>query len=330
MAILGTEKVLTFDYWKFARDIVPGDVLFNSKGDPATVKSVQVFQATECYEVLFKDELTVAGDANLSLPAATQQFQKQIRGLKRPNRSKQKPKQLSAFELHNGPLTGRQGRLEYAVGTVNAIQLPTQPLPIPPFAMGLWFFNRIQNKQVSVPTKYYEYAAQKLQDAGYKVGPPKRYSALSVRFSLTPWIGDQLKPLTLHAIPNNYLMGSAEQRLELLRGIMAGRSRSYSPQTKNFQFGSRFASEMRMVQFLVESLGGKTKLEHKPQRSTHTVFFSIRLEIVPDQIVRPIRLRQHWRLIKEVYEIQPQQCIHIEIDGDDPNFLVGEGFISCH
>ena len=33
--------------------------------------------------------------------------------------------------------------------------------------------------------------------------------------------------------------------------------------------------------------------------------------------------------IKEILEIQPQSCVHIETDGEDGTILVGEGFIAC-
>ena len=48
------------------------------------------------------------------------------------------------------------------------------------------------------------------------------------------------------------------------------------------------------------------------------------------QTPKPIKVRQAARLIMDVYEIEPQGCVHIETDGPDGSFLVGEGFIACH
>ena len=65
MAILATERVLTLDYWKFAYDLVEGDVVFDRLGQPATIKLIQQYRAQSCYEVQLIDGLTVAGDEHL-------------------------------------------------------------------------------------------------------------------------------------------------------------------------------------------------------------------------------------------------------------------------
>ena len=65
MAILANQKVLTLDYWKAARNLQPGDYVFDKDGKIVQIKLVQEYRAQQCYEVMFNDYLSVAGDQHL-------------------------------------------------------------------------------------------------------------------------------------------------------------------------------------------------------------------------------------------------------------------------
>ena len=65
MAILATQRVPTLDYWKFAHQLVPGDVVFDQNGNLVKITSCQTYRASECFEVEFSDFLTMAGDSHL-------------------------------------------------------------------------------------------------------------------------------------------------------------------------------------------------------------------------------------------------------------------------
>jgi len=79
---------------------------------------------------------------------------------------------------------------------------------------------------------------------------------------------------------------------------------------------------------LIESLGNHTScMEQKP--GSYTVFFKTRLRLVENQVSPPIKVHLGRRFIKKIIPIAPQSCVHIETDGVDKSFLVGEGFISC-
>ena len=87
---------------------------------------------------------------------------------------------------------------------------------------------------------------------------------------------------------------------------------------------------MKQVQYLAESLGCKTSLTYREDYAEYTLFIKTRLKLMESQTPKPIKVRQAARLIMDVYEIEPQGCVHIETDGPDGSFLVGEGFIACH
>ena len=322
MAILATEKVLTHDYWKMAADIRVGDVLFDRLGKPVTVKVIQQYRALRCYEVQFNDKLTVAGDEHLQLPLETEKYRKRVDQYKGkyPFRRPLRPTTLS--QLIDTPLIRRENRKEFSVPTAGLLQLPTQNLPVAPFVFGFWFFNRNKHGKLKYPPGYAKFLEEKLKANGYI--PDKRKV-----FTTKPSVFAHLAPNVPYKIPNNYLLASADQRQELLSGILHAKPRRYNKRTDTIRFTNKHKVLVSQVQYLAESLGCKTQMLFDESKRYYTVFIKTKLQLLIDQTPKPIKVRQAWRLVADVYEITPQSCVHIETDGEDNSFLVGEGFIPC-
>ena len=322
MAILATEKVLTLDYWKRAGDLQVGDIVFDHLGNPTRIKLVQQYRATRCYEVQFSDKLTIAGDEHLRLPVESENYRKQVRKYKGTRRFRRKLAPTNIAQLLTMPLTGRENRKEFSVPTTGALQLAHQDLPVPPFVFGFWFFNRHVDQTMTAPAEFRDFVNDKFKDYGYT--PTNK-----TRFLTTPSVFSHLAPTIPHKIPNNYLLGSPEQRQELLSGIMCSKPRKYNKKEDTFRFTSKNRIIAQQVQYLAESLGCKTTVMGDDTKNYYTVFIKTKLFLIPGQTPKPIKVRQLWRLIADVYEITPQACVHIETDGENSTFLAGEGFIAC-
>jgi hypothetical protein len=124
-------------------------------------------------------------------------------------------------------------------------------------------------------------------------------------------------------------MGSYEQRLELLRGILQAKHRQYNATTKTFRITLLNEGLLKQIQWLVESLGHKTTFFSHPLLKNHTLTFKSKLHLIPNQTPPTKKRIMGRRFIREIYEIRQQPCVHIETDGYQGTFLVGEGFISC-
>jgi len=323
MAILANQKILTLDYWKRADQVQEGDLLLDRNGQPAKVTLVQKYTPPHCYEVLFNDYLTAAGDDKLSFIVET------------PNdRIKEcKYKGINSFvrPLHNRKVADllEETPTVYSVPTTQPLQLPHQDLPIPPFIFGFWFLNRKVQKQMVAPQDFQDGVHAAFRDAGYKVTLGRHIKKLRYEFRITPTIESQLAPLVPTRIPNNYLMGSYEQRMELLRGLLQAKHRQYNPRTKTFRITLLNEGLLKQIQWLVESLGHKTTFFTHPQLNNHTLTFKSRLHLIPNQTPPSKKRIIDRRYIREIYEIRQQPCVHIETNGYQGTFLVGEGFISC-
>jgi replicative DNA helicase len=322
--------VLTLDYWKFAYDLVEGDVVFDRLGQPATIKLIQQYRAENCYEVQLIDGLTIAGDSNLKLPLENRKYRNRANEYKGKYQFKRPLSLTTLAQLANSPLTKDRDRFEYSIPTAGALQLPHKDLPVPPFVFGFWFFNHRKNQMLTPPAGTEAFIHEKFKEAGYLVTEKWHRPGNLTTFITTPTVRTHLLPNLPTSIPNNYLLSSAEQRLELLSGIMYSKSRRYNQKLDRFRIASYNKLLMKQVQYLAESLGCKTRLEYFESSRIYALTIKTKLKLLESQTPKPIKVRQAARLVTDVYQIPSQGCVHIETDSPDGSFLVGEGFIACH
>lgn len=281
--------------------------------------------APKCYEVTFNDYLSVAGDNRLAFPIETPKYRKRTHEYKGKRKFMRPLAKKEVEELATLPLKTKYDRLAYSIPTAKPLQLPHQDLPVPPFVFGLWFFNRRRNNMLSISDKYVDFVHQKLKSYGYKIIHNKNPQY----FSVFPTIESQLAPNIPTRIPANYLLSSAEQRIELLSGILYAKSRQYSKAKDSFRVSDYHFPTIQQVQMLTESLGHRTKVEHESTKKYYTIYFKSRIKLMEHQVSPPVKVHHARRFVKQIEPLPAQQCVHIETDGDDNSFLVGEGFIAC-
>lgn len=329
MAILAKARVLTLDDWKLAYQIQPGDYIFDHDGNPVKVKTVQTYRADDCYEILFDDYLSISGDRHLRLPVETPKYRKRTYEYKHRFKFRRPLVDLTSDQLTEVPLVDKRQRKRLSVPTAKPLDLPHQFLTIPPFLFGFWFFNRLRHGWLSPPKGKAEYIHQQFKDAGYKITTGRKLPNGERVFKTTPSIESQLRPFIPLKIPANYLMGSVEQRLELLRGIIHSKPRQYNQRTNTFRFSKNNPLFTRQVQFLVESLGCRSSNNSDENVGNSTLLFKCSYKLLEEQITKVVQVHAARRYITEIKPLPSQLCTHIEIEGTNPNFLVGEGFIAC-
>lgn len=318
MAILATEKVLTLDYWKPAAKLQVGDYVFDKDGNVVQVKLVQEYRSEDCYEVTFNDYLAVRGDHKLGFLVETPKYRRRLADYKGRHKFRRPLKPMVVSELLSTPLKTKTNRKAISVPTAQPLDLPTQPLSIPPFVFGYWFMNCHTRNRFTFVHKKEEYITQKFKDAGYKIN--KKWG----HFTITPSIESQLAPLVPTKIPANYLMGSVEQRLELLRGIIHGKPWQYSTRRDTFAITSVNYQFILQIQALVESLGMRTTIN---QSDKYKISFKSRLPLVENQRSPKLRVHIDRRYVQSIDKLPGQLCVYVETTAPNNSILVGEGFI---
>jgi hypothetical protein len=182
---------------------------------------------------------------------------------------------------------------------------------------------------MKIPKQYMELVEEKLKDYGYLLHYWRDPKLKHRVYSTKPTVLSHLVPNVPYKIPNNYLLASPEQRIELLRGIMHSKGNLYNQKLDRFRFTSQHLPTVKQIQYLAETLGCKTLLDGPNPIIGYTVFIKTKLKLLDHQTPKPIKVRQEWRKLAKIEEITPQACVHIELDGEDKTMLVEEGFIAC-
>ena len=329
MAITANTKILTLDYWKPAYKLEVGDYVFDRKGNIVQVKLAQQYQGIHCYEVMFNDYLTVEGDHNLTLTTENLKYRNRLTNYKGKRQFRRPLKPLNVEQLLEMPLLRHNNRKSLSVPTTNPLELPHRDLPVPPFIFGFWFFARRSTGNMAASRGTTDFVVQRFKDHGYKVVMGPLINTGEREFSVTPTIESQLIPDIPKIITNNYLFSSAEQRQDLLSGIMCAKNRQYNKKSDRFRFSSKHYDTVRRVQMLAESLGGRSSMQQDDYKRDFTVFFKTKTHLHPSQPVPKLKVHYGRRYITKITPIPTQLCVHIETTGEDNTILVGEGFIPC-
>lgn len=276
--------------WLPAALLKPGDEVFNFEGHPTKVVSTQVYTPRECYKVWFQGGLTLVVDGKTGLPVYDRSAVKKLMLWKRKtirwDRSRIRPLGVRAI------MERKFGACK--MPNCSPIKPKERQLPIPPYDFGRW-----------------------LMDRSYK----RRMSNTDVTRELIEWY-----PVIPTDIPEEYLFGSFWQRLQLLRGITADRTKCYDDKLKRFTIYSPDYKIARQIQQLVESLGNHSMFVQDDKNGQHRVIFRTLLRIHPLQTVPDRPYTTETRRILKIEPVPPRECIYVKVEDDSNTFLVSEGF----
>ena len=326
MAFTVTQKILTLDYWKLAGTVQKGDYVFTKQGQLARVELVQLYRPESCYEVTFNDNLSVCGDGRLGLPVESPKYRQRTYQYQGKYKFRRPLQEFRISEHLETALTNGRDRLIYSVPTARPLELPHQFLPVPPWIFGFWYMNRRSNGSMLCPDNV---DLQAFPVNGYQIIPGYKMQNGKREFTTKPDIADQFFPDVITKIPNNYLLASNEQRMELLSGIVQGKPNQYNPTKDHFRITDYHYGTVLQIQGLVESLGNKSKLLFNEQLKNYTLTFRTRYKLIENQASPPIRVHNARRYIIGIRKIPSEMCIHIETDSPDNTILIGEGYIPC-
>ena len=322
MAIVANQRVLTLDLWKLASEIKEGDWVFNSDGKLVQVKLVQHYVSDECYEITFDDHLTIQGDVHLAMLLENKKYRLRVSTYKGVNKFRRPLRRYTVTDM-------LESDQRLSLPTTKPLNFPNQPLAIPPFLFGFWFFNRRYNKTLIPPAGMSEFVHNQFIDNGYKVTTHRLMKTGEREFRVQPAIESQFLGFLPKQIPNNYLYADAEQRLQLLSGIMYAKTRQYNEKTNWFVFTTKDHTISGQVRFLVESLGCKTQPILYSRDNRIQMKFKCLYPLIQNQQEKQVKVHHARRYINKIKKIARQSCVHIETNDKNGTFLVGEGFISA-
>lgn len=266
-ALEENEPVLTPRGWVPIKDLRIGDQVYGSDGTPARVTGVFPQGVRPVYRMTFSDQSQVLCDEeHLWLCKTNGAAAFSVKSLK----------QIRARKGGDAPTSDQGIRIPLCA----PVQMPAVDHFIPPYLLGLLIGDgsltpgnckfstsdaELLDAFASTPHWVIKPVARQCYavttDHGYKRAPGSK-SPLNLELERL----DLRKRAEHKAIPEEYLFDSQQNRLELLRGLMDTDGSIYGKcQMEYYTASIRLAEQ---VQYLVESLGGKAKINIKKTHYT--------------------------------------------------------------
>ena len=328
--------------WTTMGEVRVGDELIAADGRPTrVVAATDVMLDRPCYEVHFSDGSVVVADAQHQWLTSTRASRKSARaaatglGGTRTQRNLQAVRTTEEIAASVRCGGAAEQRLNHAVPLAAPLELPeVADLLVPPYVLGAWLGDGT-SASARITTADPELVLH-LEAEGLHVVPRDGYS-----YSLE--LPADLGVLGDKHIPTTYLRASADQRRQLLAGLLDTDGTVAPSGTVQVAVTSRRLAED--VRELLHSLGHRTGWSEKAVRgrsqessTAFTITFStdddvFRLErkrlVHKDRRERTFQ-RRDTRFITEVRRIASEPVRCVEVDHADHLYLAGPSMIPTH
>ena len=341
--------------WVKADDVKIGDYLFASNGKPTKVLGKYYQGIKDIYEIEFSDKTKVnCGLEHLWIT-------------RDPSKSKEwgvkSLKEILEIGLHDKPSKqqlefNRPPRNRWQIPMCKPVEYCEKKFLIDPYVLGLLIGDgNLCNGTVSISIPEHENETinrisstlnenYTLKGDFYSNCP--RYSI--IRRDKKNYKGNdyikEIKRLGLNVIghekfiPEEYMLGSIEQRIALLQGLMDSDG-SISKEKNKIDFTSTSLRLINDVKLLIESLGGKCNsiYEDKRKNKYNKSCYKLRIQIR----INPFRLKHKSerytiddshkrycnRYIKNVEKVRQSEAVCFYVDSEDHSFLT-EHYVVTH
>ena len=228
MAIAASMSIPTSTSWVKVGDLLGEDILFDNKGNPVSIKTIQHYTPAECYRVEFDDGLTVDGDKNMLFHLQDRNWRinfthfknyqrtQKMRGMRRPLIEK------TALELLDEPVRDVNNRLRHSVPNCLPVNYAHRDLPVPPYIFGVWFGSLTPTGRLWAREKSMNKIQRIFRAYGFFI-KTSRHKNGDTMFDIRPSIRDSFLFAGLNipqSLPFYYLDGDVGQRRDLLEGLI--------------------------------------------------------------------------------------------------------------
>ena len=233
--------------WKLMRDIHPGGYVFGRNGKPALVTVESKVFHKPMYKVVFEDGSVIHASADHIWTVQTKRSRRVSRYVpisdrKRPSSGKyhdggwfETTTEDMAGDFMRVRPDGKGREYKYRVPMQAAVEYPERELPIDPYLFGVWLGDGTSSKaEVTCGDEDIDDMLYLISQKGLDVYAKKYRCKLDAAWTIRLDNGlrgrghmgpfkqalSDMGVLGNKHIPNDYLIASVEQRMELLKGIM--------------------------------------------------------------------------------------------------------------
>lgn len=306
------------------RDISVGQTVIGGDGKPCKVVEVyDVLHDRPCYEVDISGTKIIADENHKWLT-----WTYMARRMTYYSESKHQPEVRTTAEVRNSLKFGANNN--HGIPTT-VISLPEADLPIEPWVLGAWLGDgTAKSGDITSHTDDQSYMRARFETYGYETVVTKTKYVFSVRGLMRKLYMSNL--LRNKHIPQEYLRGSYQQRMDLLQGLID--TDGSVGKNGNVEFGNNNVKLIDGVYELASSLGIRARRTKPNKDGQHRVTFATHLPVVgmPRKLERmhEERAEYGWRYVRDVVPVDsvPVRCIRV--DSPDNTFLITKAMIRTH
>lgn len=335
-ALTHDTPVPTPDGWRTMGELRPGDRVFDENGMVRHVVDRKEWSARPVYRVTFGDGESVVADENHLWLTHDFRYRCQGRGSPQVRTTKQIAESVTAT---------KSGTTNHAIPLAKPAQHVAQHLAVDPYVLGYWLGDGCKGsgRIVTADEQVIDLFAERGYVCSHTPRADRQWGFKGLATDLR-----HLGVLDHKHVPEQYLRGSVEQRLDLLRGLMD----SDGTITREGQcvFSNTDSLLVSAVLELVRSLGirasktirrqaghtgvGWNGLTITSTRDIWHVQFATHMRVFgldrKAERLRPDNIRRRNHMIKSVERVEDRDTVCIEVDSPSHLYLVGRNYVPTH
>ena len=333
--------ILTSKGWSTMKDLKVGDKVFDKDGNICNIKVKSEIHNNPCYKIKFDNAESITCDIDHRWLVS---FKLNYKSKNHPDGYKHQI--MTTIELKTY-LDSIEKRNTYNIPRIlNAkpLNIEKTKLPLDPYILGVWLGDG--SKDCGIITQATNSPLwEEIKARGYEIGenlnhnPERKGVDIRTIFNIRG-ILDSIGILNNKHIPEQYLLSSYEDRLDLLRGLM-DTDGYYHPKRKRFVMTTSFDWQMEGMKQLLSSLGCKVSVFREIHKCDGKEFPGWNINFTTDkfnpflirnQEIQNIVLKDNnsFRNIESIEKVEtvPTQCI--AVDSPSHTYLCTHSLIVTH
>ena len=326
------------------RDIHTGDYVFGDDGFPTKViNESPIYVNHNCYKVTFADGQEIIADKD-------HLWQLDYCGRSKVVTTEEISKNYKKWRERKDP-TKNGYEYVYKNTLCNPVEYEEKDLKIDPYILGLWLGdgNSVES-YISVGKDDLQDTVNRILETGYQIYSINNDSGGNKKVTIRtpdniPLIV-KLREYNLFGnkhIPEDYIYGSVEQRLELVRGLMD----TDGTVSKNGQCTFVQCDDHKDIVFdlrkIIQSLGFKVAVYHKTKMCDEKQFWCYEIYFTCDKKLPLVKMSRKFERLREkrypaalhksIVNIEPVQSVPVKclmVDNDSHLYLCGDCYTITH
>jgi len=337
---LGT-PILTSKGWSTMQDLKVGDKVFDKDGNLCNITVKSEVHNNPCYKIKFDNAESITCDIDHRWLVS---FKLNYKSKNYPDGYKHQVMTTIELKTYLDSIEKRNAYNIPKILNAKPLNIKKTNLPLDPYLLGCWLGDG--SKSCGIITQATNSPLwEELRSRGYEIGenlnhdPEREGTDMRTIYNISP-ILKSLGVLNNKHIPEQYLLASYEDRLNLLRGLM-DTDGYYHPKRKRFVMTTSFDWQMEGMKQLLSSLGCKVSIFREIHKYDGKEFPGWNINFTTDKF-NPFLIRNQeisnivlkdnnsFRNIESIEEVEtvPTQCI--AVDSPSHTYLCTHSLIVTH